>query len=124
TDVRACDSEGVKLLKEKFQREGRTKSKGEMPCFRHERIEHRFLDKEAKQPLECNGCHYMVDDQKRWHGQRYQSLKDLHTAPIINNNGSEDQHKACGKTSACHKNDVDTVNGGKCTLCHAEKWAF
>jgi len=125
-DVRACDSEGVQLLKDKFAKEGRTKAKGEVPCFRHERVEHRFLDKTAAtQPLECNSCHTMVDDKKKWHpGQRYQSLKDLHVAVIINNNGSEDQHKACGKTAACHRADVDTVNGGHCSLCHAEKWAF
>jgi len=125
SDVRACASEGMKLLKEKFAKEGRTKAKGEAPCFRHERVEHRFLDKASSQPLECSNCHTMIDDKKKWHtGQRYQSLKDLHTAVIINNNGSEDQHKACGKTSACHKADVDTVNGGHCNLCHAEKWAF
>jgi hypothetical protein len=125
SDVRACASEGMKLLKEKFAKEGRTKAKGEAPCFRHERVEHRFLDKASTQPLECSNCHTMIDDKKKWHSnQRYQSLKDLHTAVIINNNGSEDQHKACGKTSACHKADVDTVNGGHCNLCHAEKWAF
>ena len=112
TDVRACGSEGAAALE--------TKHKKKVPCFRHERAEHRTLD---GQPVQCATCHYMVGDQSKWAGRRYQTLKDLHTDAIIDNSGDR-QHASCGRTAACHKADVNTVAGAKCQLCHAEKSAF
>jgi predicted CXXCH cytochrome family protein len=112
TDVRACGSEGAAALEAKLKRP--------VPCFRHERAEHRTLD---GKPLQCSACHYMVGDKARWGGRRYQSLKDLHTEAVIDNSGDR-QHASCGRTAACHKAEVNLAGASKCNLCHAEKSAF
>lgn len=112
TDVRACGSEGVALLEHKLKRV--------VPCFRHERVEHRTLE---SKPVQCAACHYVVGDKTKWAGRRYQTLKDLHTHAIIDNS-QDRQHASCGRTTACHKADVNLVKGAKCTLCHAEKSVF
>lgn len=112
TDVRACGSEGAAQLAAKL--------KHDVPCFKHERGEHRTVD---GKPVQCASCHYMVGDKAKWAGRRYQSLKDLHTESIIDNSGDR-QHASCGRSAACHKRDVNTVAGAKCELCHAEKSAF
>jgi hypothetical protein len=125
--VRACESEGLVLLKNKFLTE-KPKIPGgpKAQCFRHERVEHRFRDKATmKDPIQCNNCHYMIDDNTKWRGQKYESLKDLHSARIISNASvNEDQHKACG-AKGCHDSAVG--NGPfepKCGLCHAEISGF
>ncbi|MGE0551204.1 MAG: cytochrome c3 family protein [Kofleriaceae bacterium] len=111
-DVRACGSQGVAALEAKLNRP--------VPCFRHERIEHRTAD---GQPLQCAACHYMVGDKAKWGGHRYDTLKDLHRSPVIDNSGDR-QHASCGKSTACHKAEVSLTRGAKCNLCHAEKSAF
>jgi hypothetical protein len=66
----------------------------------------------------------MVGDRARWGGRRYESLRDLHTAPIIDNS-QDREHRSCGQSAACHKVDVDAArSGARCSLCHAEKSAF
>ncbi len=112
TDVRACGSEGAALLENKL--------KHAVPCFRHDRVEHRTLD---DKPVQCAACHYIVADKAKWSGRRYQTLKDLHTEAIIDNS-QDRQHASCGRSAACHKADVNLVHGAKCTLCHAEKSVF
>jgi hypothetical protein len=111
-DVRACGSEGAVALEKRL--------KHTVPCFRHERVEHRTLD---NQPVQCAACHYMVGDKAKWAGRRYQSIKDLHVEAIIDN-AQDRQHASCGRSTACHKKDVDSTRGAKCDLCHAEKSAF
>ena len=60
-----------------------------------------------KDAIQCNNCHYMIDDNTKWHGGKYESLKDLHTARIISNASvNEDQHKACG-AKGCHDSADD-----------------
>src|SRR6185295_11859656 len=108
TDVRACAGEGHTQI---VKRKGR-----DVPCFRHERSEHRT---EGGKPVQCVTCHYIVGDKTKWGGHRYQSLADLQANPIIDNS-KDRQHASCGATTACHKRDVDEVHGAKCNLCHAE----
>jgi hypothetical protein len=112
TDVRACDSEGHAQVQ---QRKGK-----QVPCFKHERVEHRTL---AGNPVQCVSCHFIVGDASKWDGRRYQTLADLQINPIIWN-AKDQQHESCGKVAACHKRDVDPVSGANCALCHAEKSVF
>lgn len=111
-DVRGCGSEGHAVLERKLGRA--------VPCYRHEREQHRIA---GGKPVQCATCHYMIADKARWGRRRYQTLKDLHTEPIIDNAG-ERQHASCGGTSACHKAEVSLTAGAKCNLCHAEKSIF
>lgn len=112
-DVRACGGEGHAALEKKL---GHAVS-----CFRHERVEHRTVDGKA---LSCATCHYMVGNKKLWGSRRYQTLRDLHVATIIDNS-KDREHESCGRTAACHKADLDTVRGtSKCSLCHAEISSF
>ena len=112
TDVRACDSEGHAQVQ---GRQGR-----KVPCFKHERVEHRTLN---GGPVQCVSCHFIVGDKPKWGKRRYQSLADLQVNPIIWN-AKDQQHESCGRVAACHKRDVDPVSGARCNLCHAEKDVF
>ena len=112
-DVRACGSEGQAAFA--------ARGKQALACFRHERVEHRTLDGGA---VQCAACHYMIGDKTKWGKRRYQTLHDLHLEPVIDNS-QDREHKSCGRSTACHKVDVDAARAGaKCTLCHAEKSAF
>lgn len=112
-DVRACGGEGHTALEAKLRRS--------VPCFRHEREEHRTLNGAA---VQCAACHYIVADKAAWGKRRYQTLHDLHVHPIIDNTGDR-EHRSCGQSAACHKVDVDAGRAGaNCALCHAEKSAF
>ena len=107
TDVRACDSEGHAALVAKA-------GKG-VACFRHERTEHRVR---AGKPVECGDCHAVVA-KGAFNGHHYESLKDLHVQPIIDN-AADLAHRSCGR-SGCHAKDVDDSAGkARCTLCHGD----
>ena len=107
-DVRACNSEGHAALAAKLGKD--------VPCFRHERTEHRTRD---GKPVECGECHAMVG-KGTYDGHRYQSLADLHMSPIIDN-AADLAHRSCGR-SGCHNRDVDDSAGkARCTLCHGDK---
>jgi hypothetical protein len=112
TDVRSCGSEGHAQVQ---KRAGRP-----MPCFKHERVEHRTLN---GTPVQCVSCHFIVGDKPKWAKRRYQTLADLQVNPIIWN-AKDQQHESCGRVAACHKRDVDPVSGARCNLCHAEKDVF
>lgn len=112
TDVRACGSEGHEQLEKKQRKQ--------VPCFKHERADHRTLN---GSPLQCASCHYIVGDRSQWGRRRYDSLLDLQVNPIIWN-AKDQQHESCGRVAACHKRDVDPVSGANCGLCHAEKSVF
>lgn len=113
TDVRACDSEGQAAFA--------ARGKRATACFRHERIEHRTAN---GGPVQCDACHYMIGDKRRWEGRRYLTLLDLHTGTIIDNS-QDREHRSCGRSTACHQVDVDASRvGARCALCHAEKSAF
>lgn len=109
SDVRSCDTDSHRALVDQH--------KEAVPCFKHERVEHRVKD---GAPLECKSCHFMVDDEKQWGRFKYRSLKDLRAAPIIHNQ-RDLAHASCG-TSGCHRGDVDDARGtGRCGLCHSRK---
>ncbi|HWU91168.1 MAG TPA: hypothetical protein VN253_28070 [Kofleriaceae bacterium] len=112
TDVRACQTEGHEQVQ---KRQGRP-----VPCFQHERVEHRTLN---GSPVQCVSCHFIVGDKSKWAKRRYQTLADLQLNPIIWN-AKDQQHESCGRVAACHKRDVDPVSGARCNLCHAEKDVF
>jgi hypothetical protein len=112
TDVRACGSEGHEQAERKQRRK--------VPCFKHERAEHRTLN---GNPVQCVSCHFIVGDKAQWGRRRYVSLADLQVNPIIWN-AKDQQHESCGRVAACHKRDVDPVSGAKCNLCHADKSVF
>jgi hypothetical protein len=109
SDVRSCDTESHKAL---------ATARGEaVPCFKHERAEHRAKQGKA---LECSACHYMIDDAKQWGKHKYRSLKELRAAPIIHNQRDQ-AHAACG-AAGCHAPDVDDRHGtARCGLCHSKK---
>lgn len=112
TDVRACETEGHAQVAAK---------KGQpVPCFKHERAEHRTLN---GKPVQCVSCHFIVGGKALWGNRRYTSLADLRVNPIIWN-AKDQQHESCGRVAACHKRDVDPVSGAKCNLCHADKSVF
>lgn len=112
TDVRACGTEGHAQLEAKLGRK--------VPCFKHERAEHRTL---GGKPVQCASCHFIVGEKAQWGRRRYVSLADLQVNPIIWNTRDQ-QHESCGRVAACHQRDVDPVSGAQCNLCHAEKSVF
>jgi hypothetical protein len=112
TDVRSCGSEGHAQLEKRLGRK--------VPCFKHERAEHRML---GANKVQCVSCHFIVGDKSQWGRRRYVSLSDLQVNPIIWNK-KDQQHESCGRVAACHKRDVDPVAGAKCNLCHAEMSVF
>jgi hypothetical protein len=112
TDVRACATEGHAQLERKLGRK--------VPCFKHERAEHRT---QQGGPVQCVACHFIVGDKAHWGRRRYVSLADLQVNPIIWN-ARDRQHESCGRVAACHKRDVDPVSGARCNLCHADKSVF
>jgi hypothetical protein len=109
SDVRSCDTESHAALA--------AERKEAVPCFTHERTEHRTRD---GAPMECSSCHFMVADQARWGGKSYRTLKDLRSAPIIHNQ-RDLAHQSCG-SRGCHSKDVDDSRGtARCKLCHSSK---
>jgi hypothetical protein len=113
TDVRACTTEGQAQAEQRLGRK--------VPCFKHERVEHRT---QSGNPVQCVSCHFIVGDKSQWgKKRRYVSLADLQVNPIIWNTNDQ-QHESCGRVAACHKRDVDPVSGARCNLCHAEKSVF
>jgi Class III cytochrome C family len=103
SDVRSC---------------GAASSDPKSPCFKHERKEHRFCADNRE--LQCGNCHFMVAETGLWNGRSYKSLKDVKSAPIIENQ-KDRAHKACG-SSGCHSADVnDGAGRARCGLCHSKK---
>ena len=111
--VRSCGSP------EHLRRAARKgKQPSEVPCFKHETQAHRF---KRDEPLQCSQCHYMISSRKYWdRRQKYESLRDIKSARLIDNRRDRAHEKACGGSRACHARDVDDSRGGseKCTLCH------
>ena len=92
----------------------------EVPCFKHDRQEHRFRDR-GRSVLECGECHFMIGERSKWGANRYESIRDIESLPIIHNN-RDLAHKSCGESRACHKRDVDDSRGtANCRLCHSQK---
>ena len=111
--MRACATEGQQQAEQRLNRK--------IPCFQHERVEHRT---QSGNPVQCVSCHFIVGDKSQWgKKRRYVSLADLQMNPIIWNTNDQ-QHESCGRVAACHKRDVDPVSGARCNLCHAEKSVF
>jgi hypothetical protein len=103
SDVRSCGAPGVAVS---------------ATCFKHERREHRF--RADNTDLQCGSCHFMVADTGVWNGKSYKSIKDIKSAPIIENQ-KDRAHKACG-SSGCHTADVnDGAGRARCGLCHSQK---
>lgn len=114
TEVRSCDSPG-------HQREAKRRGKpiDETPCFKHETKQHRFA--EDGKPLQCGACHYMFADKKLWGKYKYDDLKNIAAAPVMDNRRDE-AHKTCGESKACHAADVRLSGSGRrCKLCHSNK---
>lgn len=117
--IRACGSpEHLRRAKR------RGKDPGLISCFKHETKEHRFKGSKGskgEEPLQCSQCHYMVANRKYWSSKyRYESLRDIKSARLIDNRRDRAHSQACGGDRGCHKRDVDDSSGGseKCTLCH------
>jgi hypothetical protein len=109
SDVRSCGSAAHRALE--------SGGKGPVPCFKHERVEHRGPQ---GSPLECAGCHFMIADRARWGSFAYRTLAELKAAPIIHNRRDE-AHASCG-AGGCHTRDVDDARGtARCKLCHSSK---
>lgn len=109
SDVRSCGTEAHAALV--------AERKEAVPCFKHERTEHRF---QGSEELQCSTCHFMIDDKARWGAFKYQSVKDIKASPIIHNQ-RDLAHKSCG-ASGCHAPDVDDSRGSaNCRLCHSKK---
>ncbi|MBA3500652.1 MAG: hypothetical protein H0T65_09780 [Deltaproteobacteria bacterium] len=107
TRVRSCGSEVHEKLAAKNPK---------IPCFKHERVEHRTeTGKVDGAPLQCAKCHYVVADKAQ--GKNYQSLVDLRVRPIIDNNRDR-QHASCGR-SACHFREVAPDSCAE-SFCHAD----
>ncbi|HLL23491.1 MAG TPA: hypothetical protein VK427_15245 [Kofleriaceae bacterium] len=107
TRVRACDSEVHEKLAAKNPK---------VPCFKHERVEHRTETGKANgAPLQCSKCHYVIADKTK--GAEYQSLVDLRVRPIIDNN-KDRQHASCGR-SGCHTKEVAASSCAE-SFCHAD----
>jgi hypothetical protein len=69
--------------------------------FLHERVEHRFYDKDARQkPMQCDTCHAKVT--------RHEKLQTLRAAALVD---SSTMKNNCAK---CH----DVRDTGKCLDCH------
>lgn len=114
TEVRSCNSPG-------HEREAKRRGKPiqEVPCFKHETKRHRFA--EDGKPLQCNACHYMFEDKKLWGKHKYDNLKNIAAAPVMDNRRDE-AHKTCGESKACHARDVRLSSSGRrCKLCHSNK---
>jgi hypothetical protein len=114
TEVRSCDSPG-------HLREAKRRGKPvtEVPCFKHETKDHRFG--EDGKPLECGACHYMFENKKLWGKHKYDDLKNIAAAPVMDNRRDE-AHKTCGASKACHARDVRLSSSGRqCKLCHSNK---
>jgi hypothetical protein len=98
----------------------------EVPCFRHETDQHRFLNTDPRrrdrwergEPLQCGHCHFMLEDQKTWKalGHSYRTIKDIKAAPVMDNDRDR-AHQRCGDQAACHRRDID-LGAGQCTKCH------
>jgi hypothetical protein len=124
TSVRSCSSEAFLNIAKK------AKHPEKLPCFRHERPEHRFRDYSSATPkdaVQCDQCHFMVNDDKVWGNVgakigkkvQYFSLDDIHKFPIIANSMNE-EHQACGAgQKGCHSRDIPSQGSGRCELCHA-----
>jgi hypothetical protein len=109
SDVRSCGSEPHQALS--------AAAKTEVPCFKHERVEHRTR---GAQPIECASCHFMIDDKAKWGGHRYRTVAELRAAPIIHNK-RDLAHQSCG-AAGCHADDVKDSRGtANCKLCHSNK---
>ena len=107
TRVRSCGSEVHEKLAAKNPK---------VPCFKHERVEHRTETGKADGPLlQCAKCHYLIADKAQ--GEKYQSLVDLRVRPIIDNN-KDRQHASCGR-SGCHSKEVATDSCAE-SFCHAD----
>lgn len=109
SDVRSCDSDRYKEL---------VKARGgkSVPCFKHEREGHRYVD---GKDLQCNACHFMFE-AKSYNGFQYESLKGIKAAPLMDNRG-ERAHRKCG-ASGCHRAQVnESSGGGNCNLCHSSQ---
>lgn len=107
SDVRSCGSDSHAQLE---KQQGRA-----LPCFKHERREHRF---QGQKPVQCGACHYMMADRSKWGGHAYKTLRDIKSSPIIDNDRDR-EHRSCGASSACHRRDVSAT--GNCRLCHSNK---
>ena len=114
SETRSCGSPSHLALAKKQK-----KSPEKVPCFKHERREHRF--RKGDKRLECGHCHFMIDNRRLWKSNRYESIRDIRAAPIIHNN-RDLAHETCGESRACHKRDVDDSRGSAdCKLCHSQK---
>ncbi len=124
SDTRACGSEEHRKLAA-----SRGKSPEQVPCFKHERKEHRFWSKNPDsswaqgEALQCGHCHFMIADKSTWKslGGEYSSVQQIKASPIMDNDRDR-AHKRCGEVRACHRSEVDDSRGtGKCTMCHDQK---
>jgi hypothetical protein len=107
SDVRSCGSPNHLALS--------AESGAAVPCFKHERPEHRGG---AAGALQCSACHFMIGDKAMWGKQPYRSLKDIKAAPVIHNDRDR-AHQACG-SAGCHARDVNDKHGtARCKLCHS-----
>ena len=107
TRVRACGGEVHSELVAKNPK---------VPCFKHERIEHRTENgKPDGALLQCAKCHYIVADKRS--ARTYQSLVDLRIRPIIDNDRDR-QHASCGR-AGCHVKEVRTATCAE-SFCHAD----
>lgn len=114
SEVRSCGSEGHVA-----EARRRHKPLEEVSCFKHETKRHRF--QEDGSPLECGACHFMFTAKKFWTRHKYDNLKDIAAAPVMEDQKDE-AHKMCGRSSACHKREVRmSGSGAKCQLCHSRK---
>jgi len=108
TNVRACGGEVHTKL---------AKKNPNVPCFKHERVEHRTENgKPDGAPLQCAKCHYVVADKAA--GQHLQSLVDLRVRPIIDNDRDR-QHASCGRAGCHHENQVKAASCAE-SYCHAD----
>ncbi|MCG8416916.1 MAG: cytochrome c family protein [Proteobacteria bacterium] len=114
SETRTCNSPAHLALAARRQ-----KKPQQVPCFKHEREEHRL--RRGRKPLDCGHCHFMIGDRRRWGSNRYETVRDIKSAPIIHN--SRDlAHASCGDSRACHRRDVDDRRGtANCLLCHSQK---
>jgi hypothetical protein len=111
TGVRSCDSDAHRT---------RVAAHGaDVPCFQHERQQHRFR---GGSELDCGHCHYMLADAQQWPGgSRYETVKQLRELPIIDNRKNE-AHRRCGDGGSCHAAQVSGISGD-CAYCHSRKVA-
>lgn len=114
-EVRSCGS--PRHLREAKRRR---KPVDQVPCFKHETKEHRFA--EDGKALQCNACHYMFENRKLWGKYKYDNLKNIAAAPVMDNRRDR-AHKTCGDSSACHKRDVNGSRG-RCRLCHSQQLIY